>query len=83
MVKAKIAVNGYGTIGKRVADAIQAQDDKEVSTDFTAVGYQVRYHINAPAVKHGAFENAGMPPSISYKNNLVLIKAISLKNLED
>ena len=23
MVKAKIAVNGYGTIGKRVADAVQ------------------------------------------------------------
>lgn len=30
MVKAKIAVNGYGTIGKRVADVVQAQDDMEV-----------------------------------------------------
>ena len=30
MVKAKIAVNGYGTIGKRVADAVRAQDDMEV-----------------------------------------------------
>ena len=27
MAKAKIAVNGYGTIGKRVADAVRAQDD--------------------------------------------------------
>ncbi len=25
MVRAKIAVNGYGTIGKRVADAVRAQ----------------------------------------------------------
>ena len=30
MVKAKIAVNGYGTIGKRVADAVRAQEDMEV-----------------------------------------------------
>lgn len=27
---AKVAVNGYGTIGKRVADAVAAQDDMEV-----------------------------------------------------
>lgn len=27
---AKVAINGYGTIGKRVADAIAAQDDMEV-----------------------------------------------------
>ena len=30
MVKAKIAINGYGTIGKRVADAVRAQNDMEV-----------------------------------------------------
>jgi glyceraldehyde-3-phosphate dehydrogenase (NAD(P)) len=29
-VKAKIAINGYGTIGKRVADAINAQPDMEI-----------------------------------------------------
>ncbi len=29
-MKAKIAVNGYGTIGKRVADAVAAQDDMEI-----------------------------------------------------
>jgi glyceraldehyde-3-phosphate dehydrogenase (NAD(P)) len=28
--KAKVAINGYGTIGKRVADAIAAQDDMEI-----------------------------------------------------
>ena len=26
----KVAINGYGTIGKRVADAIDAQDDMEI-----------------------------------------------------
>ena len=25
-----VAINGYGTIGKRVADAVAAQDDMEV-----------------------------------------------------
>lgn len=29
-MKAKVAINGYGTIGKRVADAISVQDDMEV-----------------------------------------------------
>ena len=26
----KVAINGYGTIGKRVADAVTAQDDMEI-----------------------------------------------------
>ena len=26
----KVAINGYGTIGKRVADAVDAQDDMEI-----------------------------------------------------
>ncbi|MCZ7400840.1 MAG: type II glyceraldehyde-3-phosphate dehydrogenase [Candidatus Methanoperedens sp.] len=30
MMKAKVAINGYGTIGKRVADAVAAQDDMEI-----------------------------------------------------
>src|SRR3989304_2359021 len=29
-MKAKVAINGYGTIGKRVADAVTAQDDMEI-----------------------------------------------------
>ncbi len=29
-MKAKVAINGYGTIGKRVADAVAAQDDMQV-----------------------------------------------------
>jgi glyceraldehyde-3-phosphate dehydrogenase (NAD(P)) len=30
MKKAKIAINGYGTIGKRIADAVTAQDDMKI-----------------------------------------------------
>lgn len=30
MMKVKVAINGYGTIGKRVADAVSLQDDMEV-----------------------------------------------------
>jgi glyceraldehyde-3-phosphate dehydrogenase (NAD(P)) len=30
VMKIKVAINGYGTIGKRVADAVKAQDDMEV-----------------------------------------------------
>lgn len=30
-MKAKVAINGYGTIGKRVADAVAAQDDMEIA----------------------------------------------------
>ena len=30
MARVKVAINGYGTIGKRVADAIDAQDDMEI-----------------------------------------------------
>ena len=29
-MKVKVAVNGYGTIGKRVADAVLKQDDMEL-----------------------------------------------------
>ena len=68
MVKAKIAVNGYGTIGKRVADAVRAQDDMEVigisktKPNYEAsVAHQLGYDIYAPAENIGAFEKAGMP----------------------
>ena len=30
MVTIKVAINGFGTIGKRVADAIDAQEDMEI-----------------------------------------------------
>ena len=31
MKKIKVAVNGYGVIGKRVADAVTIQDDMELA----------------------------------------------------
>ena len=68
MAKAKIAVNGYGTIGKRVADAVKAQDDMEViGVSKTKPNYEAAmahyhgYDIYAPAENVGAFEKAGMP----------------------
>jgi glyceraldehyde-3-phosphate dehydrogenase (NAD(P)) len=68
MVKVKVAVNGYGTIGKRVADAVRAQDDMEVvgisktKPNYEAeVAHQLGYDIYAPAENLGAFEKAGMP----------------------
>ncbi|WP_410510069.1 type II glyceraldehyde-3-phosphate dehydrogenase [Methanosarcina hadiensis] len=68
MVKAKIAVNGYGTIGKRVADAVQAQDDMEIigvsktkPNYEAAVAHQLGFDIYAPAANLGAFEKAGIP----------------------
>ena len=30
MAKIKVGINGYGTIGKRVATAVAAQDDMEL-----------------------------------------------------
>ncbi len=68
MVKAKIAVNGYGTIGKRVADAVKAQKDMEIigisktkPNYEAAVAHQLGYDIYAPAANLGAFEKAGIP----------------------
>ncbi|VVB86790.1 Glyceraldehyde-3-phosphate dehydrogenase [uncultured archaeon] len=40
---AKVAINGYGTIGKRVADAVAAQDDMEVAGVVkTRPGFEAR-----------------------------------------
>ncbi len=67
MAKAKIAINGYGTIGKRVADAVKAQDDMEVvgvsktkPNYEAAVAHKLGYDIYAPAENTEAFEKEGM-----------------------
>ncbi|HWM52927.1 MAG TPA: glyceraldehyde-3-phosphate dehydrogenase, partial [Thermoplasmata archaeon] len=65
---AKIAINGYGTIGKRVADAVAAQDDMRLAgvaktkPDFEAKlavrkGYAV-YAANKDSL--AKFEKAGV-----------------------
>ena len=67
--KARVAVNGYGVIGKRVADAIALQDDMELSAVAdVAVDYRLRvaaergYPIFASAgEKKSVLEAAGLP----------------------
>jgi glyceraldehyde-3-phosphate dehydrogenase (NAD(P)) len=69
--KVRVAVNGYGVIGKRVADAVVLQDDMElVGVSDIMYDYRVRvavergYPIYAsiPA-KRGEMEAAGIPVS--------------------
>ena len=62
MVKAKVAINGYGTIGKRVADAVKAQDDLEIvgvsktkSNYQSTVAYQLGFDIYAPTTSFTSF----------------------------
>ncbi len=68
---AKIAINGYGTIGKRVADAVALQDDMVVAgvaktkPDFEAKlavrkGFPLYAATRAAAAK---FEKAGLKPA--------------------
>jgi glyceraldehyde-3-phosphate dehydrogenase (NAD(P)) len=68
MTKVKIAINGYGTIGKRVADAVTAQDDMEiigvVKTRPTFEARLASYkgfdiYVSAPE-KNEAFDKAGL-----------------------
>ena len=66
MSKVKVAINGYGTIGKRVADAVALQDDMEVigisktRPNFEAKAAAIKgYDIYAPADKIDSFKNEG------------------------
>ncbi len=77
MAKAKIAVNGYGTIGKRVADAVRAQDDMEVvgisktrPNYEAAVAHYLGYDIYCPAENMEGFEKAGMPAASTIEEML-------------
>ena len=65
----KVAINGYGTIGKRVADAVAAQPDMEIvgvsKTSMNAEAYIAKergYPLYiADMTKRPDFENAGVP----------------------
>lgn len=67
--KARVAVNGYGVIGKRVADAVTLQDDMElIGVADVIYDYRIRvavergYPIYAAAVeKRAEMEAAGIP----------------------
>jgi glyceraldehyde-3-phosphate dehydrogenase, type II len=63
MSKIKVAINGYGTIGKRVADAVSLQDDMEViGISKTRPNFEARtaaakgYDLYVPADKKEAFQ---------------------------
>ncbi|MFH1450559.1 MAG: glyceraldehyde 3-phosphate dehydrogenase NAD-binding domain-containing protein, partial [archaeon] len=64
----KVAINGYGTIGKRVADAVSKQDDMEIvgvtktrptweAKSAVEKGYKL--YCGVPE-NTGAFEEAGI-----------------------
>jgi len=66
MAKIKVAINGYGTIGKRVADAVALQDDMEVvGISKTRPNFEARtaaskkYDIYVPDGKADSFSKEG------------------------
>jgi len=66
-MKVKVAINGYGTIGKRVADAVSLQDDMEVvgvtktRPDFEAKIAAKRYPLYVAKTENvEQFEKAGI-----------------------
>jgi len=68
MAKVKVAVNGYGTIGKRVADAVRVQDDMQVigiaktRPNFeAAMAHEKGYEVYTLPDRISAFEEAGIP----------------------
>ena len=66
MAKIKVAINGYGTIGKRVADAVALQDDMEIiGISKTRPNFEARtaasknYKIYVPDGKADSFSKEG------------------------
>ena len=66
-MRIKVAINGYGTIGKRVADAVNLQDDMEVvgvtktKPDFEAKIALKKYPLYAALPERAeTFEKAGL-----------------------
>jgi len=69
-LKVKVAINGFGTIGKRVADAISKQPDMEViGVSKTRPNYEAliaikkKYKLYVPRDKIRAFEDHGIEVS--------------------
>ncbi|NPE31919.1 type II glyceraldehyde-3-phosphate dehydrogenase, partial [Methanococcoides sp. SA1] len=70
MTKVKVAINGYGTIGKRVADAVALQDDMEVigvaktRPNFeTVIAKDKGFNVYTLADRVGAMEKEGIEVS--------------------
>jgi len=69
MNKAKVGVNGYGTIGKRVATAVTLQDDMELigvtktrPTFEAQVAFDKGYDLYVPEGREDSFKSAGIQP---------------------
>ena len=67
-MKVKVAINGYGTIGKRVATAVNQQDDMEIiGITKTRPTYEAKdavrqgYPVYVPEESKPAFAEAGIP----------------------
>ncbi|WP_440952099.1 type II glyceraldehyde-3-phosphate dehydrogenase [Methanococcoides sp. FTZ1] len=67
MTKVKVAINGYGTIGKRVADAVMLQDDMEIigiaktRPNFeTVIAQEKGYPVYTLAERVGSMEKEGI-----------------------
>ena len=66
-MKVKVGINGYGTIGKRVATAVNQQDDMEIigvtktrPTSEAQLAIQMGYPLYVPADKVDDFKAAGL-----------------------
>ncbi len=83
-MKVKVAINGYGTIGKRVADAVSLQDDMEVvgvtktRPDFEARLAAERYGLylakpeNLPLFEKAGIEVLGTVEELVEKADVVV-----------
>ena len=67
-MKVKVGINGYGTIGKRVATAVNQQDDMEIvgvtktrPTYEAKLAVQMGYPLYVPADSVDAFKAANVP----------------------
>jgi len=68
MSKVKVGINGYGTIGKRVAAAVSKQDDMEIAgvtktrpTFEAQTAIDLGFDLYVPEGSLQAFRSAGMP----------------------
>ena len=75
MAKIRVGVNGYGTIGKRVATAVAAQDDMELigvtntRPNFEALSaIRKGYDIYVPDESVKAFADAGVKTAGTLKD---------------
>lgn len=83
--KARVAVNGYGVIGKRIADAVALQDDMElVGVADVVTDYRIRVAVErgypvyaATDEARGAMEAAGIPVAGTLEELLTQVDVVA------